>query len=390
MDQVATVACGAGSPDLYGLGVRVGAYLLWFSAQLAYFFKLDGAVDRSETWTVFSLALSIAIYILTFQQQDAAARAFPTDIVVMLYMIFGGMFGSKGFVSRPSRLRPVWWHLLLEGITLLVAAGYASWFWFGGAGSQSFQQGEGCEPVVFLFTRIPQQAFRSVSVFFAILAVVVAAGWLYTLVKYCVEGLPALKNKLWPLDPKSKRELIDYLNLECHDALVDFLVDDYGISATSSARLEDISSTHLIIRAGPGQPRRIIQLDRPLPDLRDKGKVQRRFEGIAKIRRILTRDMKVESGYSLKEMVWFCKEMTEDTMVRLRDSQSKTLATALALIPVAYAAYAVVGIELMLTWNGINDVYTITSTGQLIPFVIGVVGFFKTLHDIHFELKVSL
>ena len=219
---------------------------------------------------------------------------------------------------------------------------------------------------------------------------IVAVGWFYTLVKHYIEVLPALKNEIWPLDQNSKKGLLDFPNAECHEALVDFLVDDYGISATSSARLEDISSNHLIIRAGPGQHWRIIQLDRPLPDLRDKRKVQRRFQGISKLRRILTNNTKAGNGYSVKKILWLNKKMTEESMVRLKDSQSKVLATALALISVLYAAYAVVAIELMLVWNGINDVYSITLTGQLIPFVIGVVGFFKTLHDIHFELKVSL
>jgi hypothetical protein len=44
---------------------------------------------------------------------------------------------------------------------------------------------------------------------------------------------------------------------------------------------------------------------------------------------------------------------------------------ALALI------WSVLGIELTLYWNSISGVYTIKSTGQLIPFVIGLTGLLK-------------
>jgi hypothetical protein len=42
--------------------------------------------------------------------------------------------------------------------------------------------------------------------------------------------------------------------------------------------------------------------------------------------------------------------------------------------------YSVVGIELTLYWNSINGVYTINTTGQLIPFVIGLLGLLRVLY----------
>jgi hypothetical protein len=39
-----------------------------------------------------------------------------------------------------------------------------------------------------------------------------------------------------------------------------------------------------------------------------------------------------------------------------------------------------ISVELTLLWNGISGVYTLDSTGQLIPFIIGVVGFISLLH----------
>jgi hypothetical protein len=51
------------------------------------------------------------------------------------------------------------------------------------------------------------------------------------------------------------------------------------------------------------------------------------------------------------------------------------LATALMTL-----IFSVVGIELTLHWNSISGVYTINSTGQLIPFVIGLLGLLKILY----------
>jgi hypothetical protein len=43
--------------------------------------------------------------------------------------------------------------------------------------------------------------------------------------------------------------------------------------------------------------------------------------------------------------------------------------------------YSVLGIELTLYWNHIRDVYTINTTGQLIPFVIGLAGLAKVIYE---------
>jgi hypothetical protein len=49
-----------------------------------------------------------------------------------------------------------------------------------------------------------------------------------------------------------------------------------------------------------------------------------------------------------------------------------------SLVPLVYS---VIGIEMTLYWNSIRDVYTINTTGQLIPFVIGLVGLAKVIYE---------
>ncbi|KAE9993780.1 hypothetical protein EG327_003285 [Venturia inaequalis] len=43
--------------------------------------------------------------------------------------------------------------------------------------------------------------------------------------------------------------------------------------------------------------------------------------------------------------------------------------------------YSIIGLEMTLHWNHVTGVYTINSVGQLIPFVIGLVGFIKVIYE---------
>lgn len=41
--------------------------------------------------------------------------------------------------------------------------------------------------------------------------------------------------------------------------------------------------------------------------------------------------------------------------------------------------WAVLAVELSLSWNKVSGIYTIQSTGQLIPFIIGIVSFVRVV-----------
>ena len=47
---------------------------------------------------------------------------------------------------------------------------------------------------------------------------------------------------------------------------------------------------------------------------------------------------------------------------------------------VAAICWFVLAVELTLYWNSINSVYNISSTGQLIPFIVGLLGFVRVTH----------
>lgn len=66
-------------------------------------------------------------------------------------------------------------------------------------------------------------------------------------------------------------------------------------------------------------------------------------------------------------------------------SWGRRVLAALPAINLACAVWSILSIELMIRWNKVTEVHTIQSVGQLIPFVIGIVGFFKLLRDISIQ-----
>ncbi|KAL2842249.1 hypothetical protein BJX68DRAFT_244817 [Aspergillus pseudodeflectus] len=54
----------------------------------------------------------------------------------------------------------------------------------------------------------------------------------------------------------------------------------------------------------------------------------------------------------------------------------------LTIVPRASFIYGILAIELMLRWNRVTGVYNVSSTGELIPFVTGVVGFLDVLFNV--------
>jgi hypothetical protein len=56
--------------------------------------------------------------------------------------------------------------------------------------------------------------------------------------------------------------------------------------------------------------------------------------------------------------------------------------------------YSIIAVELTLSWNAIRDVYTIDTTGQLIPFIIGLTGFvrciYKSIEDHVRDTRIGL
>ena len=64
-------------------------------------------------------------------------------------------------------------------------------------------------------------------------------------------------------------------------------------------------------------------------------------------------------------------------IIRTQSLKSISLFVAIGMV-----IWSIITVELTLMYNSISSVYTIRSTGQLIPFITGVAGFGKTMHEL--------
>jgi hypothetical protein len=387
--------CGyTGNSDLYGLGVRLGTYLLWYSVQIAAAFRLEGAQDLLVSWNIFALALSAAIYILTFQQQDPDQRAHPADIAIVLYMIFGGCFGTLSFAVMASKSLPTQYQILLSPLTCLLALVYAAWFWISGINDDQFQHSQGCYTYVFLFSKVSPEALRSVSTFFAFLAVWFSMIYLLLVAMIAYNNITSF-TMAFKLKQTDKLQLLNYINSDCHEVLINFFSKYTGLprEASLNVHLEDITRLYLVVRIKPGEPKQIIHLGHPLTNLRDKLKVRQQLEEILDIWKVYSDDFDenvgVEHWGSILQTLLVSQGTISIAFLRDGHTAGRYISYFMYLIGFIYTSYALIAIELMVIWNDIDGVYSVQSTGQLIPLIVGILSFLKTIHDVIFNAKVN-
>ena len=296
-----TQQCGIpGNSDLYGLGIRVGVYLQWFTSYIAVYFCLEDSKDLHDTYIIFSAALEIAVFLLTFQH-----ATYTIEIVIVFYLVFGGILSvnsvswkenvadlqknSQGirfmlqFEISQTPLREI-----LQYSTSLAMAIYGSWFWINGRSSQRFLATP-CGNIVFLFGRIPARHFGRASIFFAALMLCLAV--------YHVVGLGVvLWNKLIlknirnsaainssvefeAIDQKHKSDIIMKINDEEEKVLGFILQTLCRLSPESalSANLEDFDLDHISISANNGTTRHIIPVQ---PSMKSYNELQKRLKNM--------------------------------------------------------------------------------------------------------------
>jgi len=270
--------CGfSGNSDLYGLGIRVGIFLQWLSSQIAVYFHLEGSNDLSNAYVIFSVAIKIALFVLTFQES-----AYTLEVVVIIYMFFGGLLCVKGYRKRREQAAPTTWRMLLGNSTLITMSIYSSWFWITGRSSDRFVSTP-CGTMVFLFARIPARHFGRVSIFFTVLSIYLSASGLSFAAMICKSTIIYIRGKKTAQAPVEDlpsdivASIIKGLNDVAQPYLVVLLRYYCAISssAASSARLEDIKPTHLVVSANKGATAHIISLKPPLSSYNE---IKRRLE----------------------------------------------------------------------------------------------------------------
>ncbi|KAJ5471089.1 hypothetical protein N7530_008446 [Penicillium desertorum] len=159
-----------GNPDFYGLGIRLGIYLQWFSALLALPAESKGFF---QGYFVFTFALFVMFFVLTFGE-TASSCVFTVELIIMQFIFFGGMyimvmariFRKAGAKTHSGSGLVVAFELLLFPIVL-----YGCWFWIRLAQRGNVNPfaespcGEGT--TFFLLARVTPQRMRAASGFMA-------------------------------------------------------------------------------------------------------------------------------------------------------------------------------------------------------------------------------
>lgn len=150
--------CGfVGNSDIYGLGIRVGLYLQWFSGWLCGVCHLEAASELTDSNAVFSIAIFFATVTIDL------ATTHPVEVVILFFMFFGGIFATRAWnmtsdysdsqnaVTTRKEFTSMFSEKLLDALYVGMFA-YSLWFWFVGV-NQDFLESP-CGLWVFLFGRI--------------------------------------------------------------------------------------------------------------------------------------------------------------------------------------------------------------------------------------------
>ncbi|KAL4875153.1 hypothetical protein BJY04DRAFT_224350 [Aspergillus karnatakaensis] len=306
--------CGfPGNSDLYGLGIRVGIYIQWISALVSSYFHLDDTNLLRFNYFAFSLAVMSSLLVLTFQ-----GDAHTIEIIIMLYMFFGGLYSISPTSARGRQpATPLSKRLILGPVTGFIMLIYSSWFWISGRDSDRFVVTP-CGNSIFLFARISPRHFGRVSIFFAVLSILLAVAVFVAAVRYYFPYIAGL-------------------------------VERWRNTETT------FNPTHIV---------REIDRENSAADLSATARVRT----------------------SLRHLRVGMRAWVQLFSRKPGDAVTSNWATRVYLfeiiLPPVSCIYSILAIELMLRWNLVSDVYTVGSTGQLIPVIVSGVGFVDILFNI--------
>ncbi|KAK3900969.1 hypothetical protein C8A05DRAFT_35373 [Staphylotrichum tortipilum] len=197
-DGPAPVQCGfEGNADLYGLGIRLGIYFQWLSAQLCRVLHKEYVVELDRTYMIFLAAVFIALLVLT----GDADSTYDVEVLVLMYILICGPFNFiSGQLGEYRSIALV----NVEFFVLWPATVYSSWFWFSGRDARFLQQPVECGGYGFVFKRVSLRGgstlafFKAMSVFLAIVLGLFHGLWFYV-----------VPFKRWRKDRENNKPVID-------------------------------------------------------------------------------------------------------------------------------------------------------------------------------------
>ncbi|KAH6627253.1 hypothetical protein B0J18DRAFT_478269 [Chaetomium sp. MPI-SDFR-AT-0129] len=379
-----------GNSDFYGLGIRLGIYLQWASAWLNLLLHPDSAQGVLDANSVFRFAVAIAT-IVAADQDDTPS----IELYIMLQILVGfpatvlSMFGVRIWLMNPGRLG--------ELLRKIVETKRAAFLSVAERVKQTHGGPAGRIPVLqFLHPRMirfwsppkfPGLSWSGVTWRVIIVAMVVgyhAAYWFGKAVEPPHPGCGQLVIFMFSKQPLE--EPIVTLGRVAAVSMAAIIVPPTLILIVLTNHLTQDAVSFLY---------RDLWFSVTLSDPQTFNDILRRINRVLENKSLSlgipreTMAAPLTAAKSLLDLIEFMSAPNGDK-IRFSDvlkvavslaSKRQTKQRRLARICIAWTVFNVLtivwfitSIETTIRWNNIQEVHTIDSTGQLIPFIIGVVS----------------
>ncbi|KAK4213834.1 hypothetical protein QBC37DRAFT_422438 [Rhypophila decipiens] len=407
--------CGfEGNPDFYGLGIRLGIYLQWISSFLANISLKDVIAGTLETNFIFLLAVFIAL-----ADSTRARTVQSAEVMLLLQLCFGFILSTLTIWGHRTRsrhtnetpTRSLAGSFARLGLIATISA-YNVWFWFPGI---EMLASPPCPAYIFFFfsmldARGPLHNFYQIQScivlgIYGILFIRESFLLLSFLVNIVLSSGILAGLSMWlsirtlqnhapppPLDQQQQQQQQDKRSKQLKLIIPAFFrrwVAFSSIMFWSDANSEfsagrfrpsliwvySFLDVFIFIGRSTVQIlcltvfRRCPPID--FPPLLSIGEYKKVF---------IERPRK--EPQTITPWSYFPVKMAPSYWLRFfRQPPTIRLLNGICLV------WAVTTVELKLSWNNISGVYDITSTGQLIPFVIGIVSLVRLCHALTVELS---
>ncbi|KAF2195034.1 hypothetical protein K469DRAFT_648594 [Zopfia rhizophila CBS 207.26] len=208
-----------GNSDFYGLGIRLGAYLQWFTSILAYNCSIIEASSMRGVNTCFQLATVAGLIGITVQhRQDVHA----IDVFLLIMLALGA---SCDYCTRPSpkaadrseaEMRGSWWieavgsNSVTDLVRMSVAAAvcaYGAWFTFKGIDGLK-RRSCGDHGFIFIFAKVRLDGNYRVFIKFVFVVGLVLFSIVVLISAYLIYGRYLLLWRRW-WDPDNRESQVE-------------------------------------------------------------------------------------------------------------------------------------------------------------------------------------
>ncbi|ORY19257.1 hypothetical protein BCR34DRAFT_209121 [Clohesyomyces aquaticus] len=367
--------CGfLGNSDFYGLGIRIGIYLQWIASLLANYYIPEAVCSSILTNTIFLLAV-----FATLVRSSARGELETVEIVILLQLCYGFILSVLSIWGHRVRSR-IGGHATfsLAGSSFRLAlctavTTFSVWFWSTSAESNI---ANGCPTFMFLLAKIPiGQPLRR---FYQVQSVVVLSIYILAVLWQCVS---LFSSSIYAfIDTGLPSALIAGLEIGTTGGSHQQFWERFSHQWTSTAVLRvwvaanvgalarDCSLFNIpIINATicllwlAMQFSWIFLFGKPLP-----------FEKIPLLHWNVF-------PFSISQ-VPYSKPISYVVGIISKVPWNRITAAFNCFCLV----WAIISVETTIAWNHIHGLYSINSTGQSIPFIIGIVSCLQTIYSLVF------